>query len=111
MVGHTTGAWNDFEVEPVTQLVGRFPESHPGSEFDLRDHHMHGVDEVGVQELPDRGGPAAEPDVLALGRIPRLIEDRCGVGVDEVERGVAEGERRTGVGGQQETVKFWTLSS
>ena len=98
-------------MEPVTQLVGRFPESHPGFEFDLRDHHMHGVDEVGVQELSDRGGPAAEPDVLALGRIPRLIEDRCGVGVDEVERGVAEGERRTGVGGQQETVKFWTLSS
>ena len=37
---------------------------------------MQGVDEVGVEELPDGGSPAAEPDVLALRGLPGLFEDR-----------------------------------
>ena len=36
---------------------------------------MHGVDEAGVENLPDGGGPAAEPDVLAL----RCPEEPVGV--------------------------------
>ena len=51
---------------------------------------MQGVDEVGVEELPDGGGAAAEPDVLALRGLPGLLEDRGRVAVDEVERGVGQ---------------------
>lgn len=50
---------------------------------------MHGVDEIGVEELSDGGDPAAESDVLALRRLPRLLQDQGRVAVDEVERGVA----------------------
>src|SRR5260370_23885211 len=63
---------------------------------------MHGVDEAGVEKLPDGGGPAAESDVLASRRVPRPIENRPRIGVYEVERGVAKGERRTRVVGQHE---------
>src|SRR5262245_41998148 len=63
---------------------------------------MHGVDEVGVKELPDSGNPAAESDVLALRGLPPLFEDRCRVAPDEVERGVGECERRTRVVGHDE---------
>ena len=52
---------------------------------------MHRVDEAGVEKLPDGGSPAAESDVLALRRVPRTIEDRRRIGVDDVERGVAQG--------------------
>jgi hypothetical protein len=45
---------------------------------------MHGVDQVGVEKLPDGGNPTAEPDVLALRRLPRLLKDRSRVAVDEV---------------------------
>ena len=38
---------------------------------------MQGVDEVGVEELPDRGRPATEPDILALRGLAGPLED-CG---------------------------------
>ena len=58
---------------------------------------MQGVDEPGVEELADRGDPAAESYVLALRRLPRLLQDRGRLGIGEVERGVGERERRTQV--------------
>jgi hypothetical protein len=68
---------------------------------------VHGVDEAGVEKLPDGGGPAAEPDVLALRRAARPIEDRRRIGVDEVERGVAKGE--PGPSGSPWPADRWTL--
>jgi hypothetical protein len=54
---------------------------------------VHRVDEAGVEKLPDGGGPAAEPNVLARRCVPRPGQDRGRIGVDEVERGVAQCER------------------
>jgi hypothetical protein len=36
-------------------------QSRPGSELHRRDRHVHGVDEAGVEKLPDGRGPAVEP--------------------------------------------------
>lgn len=36
---------------------------------------MQRVHQVGVEELPDGGRPAAEPDILAAGRLARLLQD------------------------------------
>ena len=65
---------------------------------------MHGVNKVGVEKLPDGGSPTAQADVLAPRRVPRPLEDRNRIAVDEVERGVGEGERGTLVVGQHE---YW----
>ena len=49
---------------------------------------MEGVDEVGVEELPDDGRPATEPDILTIGGLPSPLQDCGRITVDEVERGV-----------------------
>lgn len=102
VVRHPARAGNDLQVEPVQQLIGGLPEPYSGTELHRRDRHMHGVDEVGVEKLSDGGAPAAEPDVLALRRLPGLLQDRGRVAVDEVEGGVGKRERRTLVVGQDE---------
>src|ERR1700704_4145291 len=81
-------------VEPFVQLVGRVPEARSGSELHLGNRHMQAVDEVGVEELPDDGRPATEPDILAMRGLPGPLEDYGRITVDEVERGVRQGERR-----------------
>ncbi len=55
---------------------------------------MQGVDEIRVEEFLDGGDPAAQPDILAVRGFLCLLEDRGRVAVDEVERGISEGERR-----------------
>src|SRR5882757_5606145 len=102
VVDYAARTGHDLEVELITQLIGRLPESRPGSELHPRDRHVHRVDETGVEKLPNGGGSAAKPDVLALRSVPRPLEGRPRVGVDEVERGVGGGERRTCVVGQHE---------
>src|SRR5258708_1572832 len=90
-------------VEPVVQLIGRVPEARSGSEFHLRrDHHMQGVDEVRIEELPDDGRPTTEPDVLALRGLPGPLKDCGRTTAEEVERGVRKGERRTLMVGHNE---------
>ncbi|GAA3082533.1 hypothetical protein GCM10020000_80690 [Streptomyces olivoverticillatus] len=95
VVRNAARAGHDLEMEPVEQLIGGLPEPNPRTEFHLRDRHMHGVDKVGIKELPDGGDPAAESDVLALRRFPRPFENRDRVAVDKVECGVGERDRRT----------------
>jgi hypothetical protein len=80
-------------MESVVQLVGRLPEARSRSEFHIGDRHMEGVDEVGVEELPDGGRSAAEPDVLALRRLSGPLEDCRRITADEVEGGVRQSER------------------
>jgi hypothetical protein len=93
MVRHAAWAGHDFMVEPVIQFVGRLPQTRSGSQLDLGgDRHVEGVYQVGVEELPDRRRPAAEPYILALRGRPGLLEDGGGVTVDEVECGVGQGE-------------------
>src|SRR3981081_157403 len=81
-------------VKPAAQLVGRPPEARSGPELHLGNRHMQAVDEVGVEELPDDGCPATEPDILAMRGLPGPLEDYGRITVDEVERGVRQGERR-----------------
>lgn len=50
---HPTGAWYDVAVEPVEQLLRRGPQPRATTQRDGRDDDVQGVDEVGVQELPD----------------------------------------------------------
>ena len=75
VVRHSARAGHDVEVEPVEQLVRRLPQPRSGAELDRGDRDVQGVDEVGVEELPDGGRPAAEPDVLALRGLLGLLED------------------------------------
>ena len=91
VVRHAAWARHDLKVESVEQLLGRLPQPRSGAELHLRgDRHMEGVDEVGVEELPDGGRPATEPDVLALRGLPGPLEDCGRISVDEVERGVRQ---------------------
>ena len=76
VVRHAAGARHDLMVEPVDQLLRRLPQARSGAELHLRgNRHMQGVDEVGVEELPDDGRPATEPDILALRGLPGPLED------------------------------------
>src|SRR5690606_23819804 len=69
-------AGHHLEVKTTGQLPGGFPELESGAELDRRDRHVHGVDEVGVEELPDRGDAATEPHVLAPPALPRVVLPR-----------------------------------
>ena len=73
---------------------------------------MEGVDEVRVEELPDGGRAATEPDILALRGLPSPLEDFGRITVDEVERGVRQGERRTLMVRHNEyrSVKRWLVA-
>ena len=66
VVDHAAGAGDDLEVEAVGELVGRLPEALAAARLDRRDGHVQGVDQVGLEELPEDGGPASEADVLAV---------------------------------------------
>lgn len=54
-------------MEPVEEVVRARPQALAATELDGRDRHVDGVDEVRLQELPDRGDAAPEAHVLALG--------------------------------------------
>ena len=66
-VRHAAGARHGLEVEAVEQLVGGGPQSLAATELDRRDGDVHGVDEVGLQELANGGHAAPEAHVLAVG--------------------------------------------
>ena len=72
-VSHAAGAGHGLEVEPVEQVLGGGPESLPAAELDRRDGDVHGVDEVGLEELPNGGDAAAEPYVLSLSGVLGLL--------------------------------------
>ncbi len=81
-------------MESVQQLVGGVPESFAVAELDRRDGDVHRVDEVGVEEFADGCNATTEAHVLAVGGVRRLSQRFGGRGVEEVERGVGQGERR-----------------
>ena len=86
------GLGTTSQVEPVEQVVGRVPQSLAAAQLDRRDGDVHRVDQVGLQELANGCDAAADPHVLAR-RQPPCDGQRFGWrGIDEVERGVGEGE-------------------
>ena len=56
------------------------------AEEDRHDRDVQLVDEAGAQVLLDGRRAAAEPDVVAAGRVDRLLERGLDAVVDEVER-------------------------
>jgi hypothetical protein len=67
------------------------------------DRQVQLIDQAGPEVLLDRGGPASEPDVVAVGGLERSLERRIDAVVDEVERGSAlHRDGRTGVVGEHE---------
>lgn len=58
--------------EAVGEFLGTRPQSFAVAHFDRGDGEMQGVDEIGVEEGPDRGDAAADADVLATGGLQCL---------------------------------------
>ena len=54
-------------------VADRIEEALAGVEEDRDDHHVQLVDQPGLDVLADRGGAAAEADVLAAGGRERLL--------------------------------------
>src|SRR5699024_3997220 len=82
-----------LEVETVLELLRRLPQPQPVPVLDRCDRHVQLIDQVGVEELAHRRDPAADPHVLAVGELERALEGGGGGGVEEVEGGLADGER------------------
>ena len=74
------------------------------------DGDVQRVHEVGIEEGADGLRSAAEPDVVALRGFPGHGEHRGRLLVDEVERGVREGERGPEVVGEHED-RVWNGGS
>ena len=63
---------------------------------------MDGVDEVRLEELPNSGDSASEPNVLALGGVLGSSQRLRGRRVEEVERGVGKREAGSLMVGEDE---------
>ena len=81
---------------------GDVPEALARSEVDRGEGDVQRVDEVGLEELADDGGAAAEAYVLPVGRRLGLLQRLGRRGVEEVERRVAQREARAEVVGEHE---------
>src|SRR6185295_12438449 len=78
-------------IEAVQQVLA-------AAEQDRGDYQMELVDESGPQILPDGGDAAAQADILAAGRVPRLLERGVNPLGDEPElRAARHPERRSGM--------------
>ena len=66
-------------MESVEQVLGGGPESLSSAELDRRNGDVHGVDEVGLQELPNGGNAAPEPSVLAVSGVVACCSASAGV--------------------------------
>ena len=84
------------EIDTVQQMF-------PGPEQDGRDRQVQLVDQGGAQILPNGGHAAAQPDVAAARRVPRLLQRGVNAVGDEPElRAALHRERRSRVMGQHE---------
>src|SRR5206468_5055311 len=63
---------------------------------------VHGVDEVGLQELPNSGDAAPEPYVLAVSGVGGALQRLRGCGIEEMERGVGQREAGSVMVGEDE---------
>src|SRR5262245_32200084 len=63
---------------------------------------MHGVDEIRVEELPNRGDAASNPYVLPLSSVLRLPQRSRRRRIDEVKRGVGQREAGAVMVGEDE---------
>ena len=75
---HRLGGTNVLSTS-ITQCdcVDAGEEVFARTEQDRADSDVHLVNKSGLEVLPDRGGPAAEPNILASGRVGRPLQ--CGM--------------------------------
>src|SRR3546814_5580262 len=90
VVGDAARTEDDVDVEAVAQLVGGLPQALAAPQLDGGHGDVHRVDEVGVEELADRGDAAAEPHVLAVRRLLRLAQRLIGRGIERSEEHTSE---------------------
>jgi len=69
---------------------------------------VHRVDEVGVEELADDRRSPAEADVLALRRLPRLLERSMTVGPPQASEVIDRPRTGRPVGAVKVTLPAWT---
>src|SRR5215204_1055033 len=99
-VRNATRTRHGLGMEAVEEVLGGGPESLPAAELDRRNGDMHGVDEVGLQELPDDRNAATEAYVLRISCVLGPLHRLRGRGIEEVERGVGQREARSVVVGK-----------
>src|SRR5260221_9755095 len=74
-----------LDLETVLQPFQAVPYPLAPAEHDRHDDDVQVVDQVGGQELPDRGRPAPDPDVLVADGRTGGGQGGGRAGVDEVE--------------------------
>jgi hypothetical protein len=75
-MGDRRGGDERGHLVPVLHAVEALEDPFALSEQDGHEDEVKLVDEAGLQVLPDRGGPAADADVLPLGGREGLLEGR-----------------------------------
>ena len=93
-MGDAARARHFFHVETIGQVVGTVPNLLTSTKFDGGNREVHLVDEIRVEERAQGGHATAEADVLAVRRLERLRQRIFGRRIDEVERRVAQRDRR-----------------
>ena len=68
-VGGPAGDSDCFQGVALVQPIETVPEPDAPAEHDRDQHDVQVVDQVSLQELVDRGGPAAEPYVQVADRL------------------------------------------
>ena len=63
------------QVVPVEKLFIGIPQPGSGAELHRGDGDVKGIDEVGVEALPDGVGVTAESDVLATGHLECALQN------------------------------------
>jgi len=82
-------------MEAVQELAVGVPETFAAAQLYWRNGDVHRVDQVGAEELADRGNTATEAHVFAVCGLLGSPQGFFGSGVEEVEGGVGQGERGT----------------
>src|SRR5215467_7904124 len=84
-MGDTAWGADGLHVEAPLELLEPVPETLTTSEDDGHDHDVHGVDQVGGEELADGRWASSDADVQATGSFPGNLQGLGGGSVDEVE--------------------------
>src|SRR3954447_16050728 len=85
LVGDPARRGEGLDGEAVLEAAEALPEGDPAAEGDRHDRQVHEVDQVGLEELADRGRAAAESDVAAVRGLLSQVQHLVGRRVHEVE--------------------------
>ena len=90
-------------VVAIWATVKVVEEPLAAAEQDGHDHQVHVVDQASAEILLNGGSATADPDVVSVGGVERLLERRLDAVMNEIERGTAlHRDGRTWVVGKHE---------